>query len=59
MRGETPIGEVIDPLAVTPGPLYFTPHPTSLRSATFSLKGRRNRDAAREIIVALAEKHRT
>ena len=41
MRGETPIEEVIVPPAVTPDPPRFTPHPTSLRSATFSLKGRR------------------
>ena len=57
MRGESPIEDVIVPPAVTPDPPRFTPHPTSLRSATFSLKGRGIRDAAPGFIVGLAKKH--
>ena len=58
MRGESPIEKVVVPPAVTPDSPRFTPHPPSLRSATFSLKGRRKSlTLPPEIIVALAEKH--
>jgi hypothetical protein len=36
---------VRETLSASSQPLPFTPHPTSLRSATFSRKGRREKNA--------------